>query len=80
MEQLPPTGMPVGLLEEATYEVASSLLAPGDRIVIYTDGVSEARNEQDAFFEDKRVLEVIQAHPAAGCGSGAGFRRRGRAE
>ena len=67
MEQLPPTGMPVGLLEEATYEVASSLLAPGDRIVIYTDGVSEARNEQDAFFEDKRVLEVIQAHPAAGC-------------
>ncbi len=42
--ELEATGMPVGLMEEAEFEVAEQRLAPGDKLVIYTDGVTEAQN------------------------------------
>ena len=36
--------MPVGLIESAEFEVTETTLAAGDKIVIYTDGVTEAQN------------------------------------
>ena len=35
---------------------------PGDVLVLYTDGVTDAHNTQKALFGEKRVLETIQAH------------------
>ncbi len=49
--------LPVGLLPEATYESDRCTLHSGDRVVLVTDGVTEAENARGDFFEDSR-LEV----------------------
>lgn len=36
-------GLPIGLLEEATFESLSFTLSPGDRLVMYSDGVTECQ-------------------------------------
>ena len=52
-----PAAVPLGILPNAVYHHGSLVLAPGDRIVAYTDGLSESRKEGgDAQF-DERLLE-----------------------
>jgi serine phosphatase RsbU (regulator of sigma subunit)/pSer/pThr/pTyr-binding forkhead associated (FHA) protein len=65
--ELAATGMPVGLLEQATFEVATERLQPGDKIVIYSDGVTEAQNARGEFFGKKRLREVVTSHAAESC-------------
>lgn len=67
MELLDPSGMPVGLIDIATYEVRTTQLSPGDKLVIYSDGYTEARNEQGDFFELQPMLNLIREHSAASC-------------
>ncbi|MBZ5704687.1 MAG: SpoIIE family protein phosphatase [Acidobacteriia bacterium] len=52
--------LPVGLLKDATYESDRVHLKPGDRLVLVTDGVTEAENARGDFFEDSR-LETVAA-------------------
>jgi sigma-B regulation protein RsbU (phosphoserine phosphatase) len=52
--------LPVGLLADATYESDRCNLHPGDRVVLVTDGVTEAENARGDFFEDHR-LEAVAA-------------------
>ena len=66
-ESLEATGMPVGLLETAEFEVAQEKLAPGEKLVIYTDGVTESQNTAGEFFGRKRLREVVAAHAAESC-------------
>ncbi len=47
----------MGLLPDAKYESDRCQLKPGDRLVLVTDGVTEAENARGDFFEDSR-LEV----------------------
>ena len=61
------TSMPVGLMESAEFSVAEQHLAPGDRLVIYTDGVTEAQNADHEFFGKKRLREIVAAHAAESC-------------
>jgi len=61
------TGMPVGLLESAEFPVAEYQLSPGDRLVIYTDGVTEAQNSAAEFFGKQRLRQVVIAHAADSC-------------
>jgi sigma-B regulation protein RsbU (phosphoserine phosphatase) len=55
------TGMVLGVAEDAAWEQEVVQLAPGDALVLYTDGVTEARNERDTFFKEDRLLECVQA-------------------
>ena len=48
-----------GLVENFPYEAESIDLAPGTRIVAYTDGVTEAENDALALFGEDRLLESI---------------------
>jgi phosphoserine phosphatase RsbU/P len=66
-EYLETTAMPVGLLPEAEFEVKEMQLSPGDRIVIYTDGVTEAQNPRGEFFGRKPLREVVVAHAGDAC-------------
>jgi serine phosphatase RsbU (regulator of sigma subunit) len=61
-ETLASTGMPLGMLAEATYGVRSVQLQPQDKIVAYSDGLSDAENAQGKVFEASRMKEVIRAH------------------
>jgi len=66
-EYLESTAMPVGILEEADFAVTERQLAPGDRVVIYTDGVTEAENLRSEFFGRKKLRELVVAHAADTC-------------
>jgi len=61
------TGMPVGLIEPAEFAVAEQRLMPGDKVVLYSDGVTEAQNLTGEFFGKKRLHDLIAAHSSEGC-------------
>ncbi|MGE0715005.1 MAG: PP2C family protein-serine/threonine phosphatase [Alphaproteobacteria bacterium] len=52
-------GMPVGIDERAVYAVGTIDLAPGDRVVVYSDGVTEAMNVRKEFFGDDLLLSTL---------------------
>jgi phosphoserine phosphatase RsbU/P len=54
-------GTVVGLVPDVGYYQASVELAPGDLLVIYTDGFSEAMNPRLEEWGEKRLLEAVQA-------------------
>jgi len=66
-EYLETTAMPVGMLPDAEFAVEERQLSPGDRIVIYTDGVTEAQNQRGEFFGRKQLREVVVAHAGDAC-------------
>ena len=61
-EYLEATSMPVGLLPQADFVMEQRQLAPGDRLVLYTDGVTEAQNVRNEFFGGKRLRELAASH------------------
>jgi len=67
LEALEATGMPVGLVEGAEFEAQEITLAPGDKVIIYTDGVTEALNLDGEFFGRRRLREVAAEHRAGSC-------------
>lgn len=54
-------GPVVGLLEFAPFSQASVQLQPGDMVVVFSDGVSEALNAAEEEFGDDRVLAALTA-------------------
>ncbi len=54
-------GMALGMFDHATYESRRIVIAPGDTLVLYTDGITEAENRTGRAFEDSG-LETILAH------------------
>src|SRR5579872_2895778 len=53
--------LPVGLLPDATYQSANIQLKTGDRLILVTDGVTEAENASGQFFEDFRLEAAAKA-------------------
>ena len=53
------SGPPVGLTEDAAFEEARVELAPGDRIVFFSDGVSEALDPQMQPYGPERMLKHL---------------------
>ena len=64
-----PRGLVVGAIDGIRYEAATLQLEPGDRLLAYTDGVTEAEDTQGAMFGDDRLREVLDRcgrHDAVG--------------
>ena len=59
-------GMPLGLFPDMTYEEVEAILEPGDRMVLYSDGLVEARNPQGQIFGFPRLRQVFGQEPAGG--------------
>jgi sigma-B regulation protein RsbU (phosphoserine phosphatase) len=53
-------GCVLGALDTAVYEDARSALAPGDTLMLYTDGVTEAMNGADELYGEKRLQELLR--------------------
>jgi sigma-B regulation protein RsbU (phosphoserine phosphatase) len=51
----------LGIFEDSTWEQGMAELAPGDALVLYTDGVTDAQTDDGIPFGQDRLLEVIQA-------------------
>jgi anti-sigma regulatory factor (Ser/Thr protein kinase) len=59
-------GMPLGLMPGMAYEEKEIMLAPGESVLLYTDGLVEAHNTAGAMFGFPRLQELVAAHPASG--------------
>jgi hypothetical protein len=62
-EMLERGGTIVGILENVAYEEASIQLEPGDRVVLYTDGINEAANAGGELFGEQRLIAAVEAMP-----------------
>jgi serine phosphatase RsbU (regulator of sigma subunit) len=60
VQKLTRTGIPLGVLRGQTWGQESIQMNPGDVLLLYTDGVVEAQNENNSFFGEKRLLTVAQ--------------------
>ncbi|MDZ7335132.1 MAG: SpoIIE family protein phosphatase [candidate division KSB1 bacterium] len=56
------TGVPLGILANAEFQQEQIRLQPGDHILLYTDGVTEARNARGKMFSSRRLEEILN-HP-----------------
>ena len=52
-------GPVVGVVKDLPFQVTSHSLRNGDRLVLYTDGVIEARDEQAALYGEERLMDII---------------------
>ena len=57
----PSTGRPAGLMPFNPIEREPLPLEPGDTFVLFSDGVSEAMNTEEAFYGDDRLLAALAA-------------------
>lgn len=55
-------GLPVGIIPHATYDEIAFDFAPGDRLLLYSDGLVEAENAAGAFFSQERLVDLVKAH------------------
>lgn len=58
MKELPPTGLILGAIPNMTYEEESIDFMPGDVLVLYTDGVSEAMNDDEEEYGEERIKQL----------------------
>jgi sigma-B regulation protein RsbU (phosphoserine phosphatase) len=66
VDRVGPTGFPIGLLSEKPYEVTSLELAQGDALVLYTDGLTEARRPDGEEYGEQRVERLLAQRSTAG--------------
>ena len=64
IERLDVGGLPLGILPDAKYESASVTLAPGDWLIIFTDGLVEAENAGQEEYGETQLLRVINSAAA----------------
>ncbi len=64
-ERLREGGAVLGVFESQTYEMGWAQLFAGDRVVLFTDGVTEACNAADEEFGEARLLQLLNDHRAS---------------
>lgn len=52
-------GIPVGIVKNYKWTIYNTKLNLGDKIILVTDGIYEARNAQNKFYSSQKLLEVI---------------------
>ncbi len=62
LEYLEGEGFPVGLMEDGKYQEKTVKLQRGDRILLYTDGLTGALNVKGEVLGRKRLVELVRAH------------------
>jgi serine phosphatase RsbU (regulator of sigma subunit) len=58
--RLTDSNVPVGLLQDGTFQASTVQLAPGTRVVAVTDGVTEAHDAADEFFDEMRLENAVR--------------------
>jgi serine phosphatase RsbU (regulator of sigma subunit)/anti-sigma regulatory factor (Ser/Thr protein kinase) len=62
VSELRATGMPLGLMPGMSYEEKETVLAPGENILFYSDGIVEAHNLDGNMFSFPRLMELVGKH------------------
>ena len=66
-ERLKSTGTLLGLFPKWEFSIAASTLAPGDVMVLYTDGITEASNKDDEEFGEDRLIQKLTGYRDLAC-------------
>jgi sigma-B regulation protein RsbU (phosphoserine phosphatase) len=53
------TGLAVGAMPDATYRAESVIFRPGDYLVLYTDGVTDADDLAGVHFSKQRLVSIV---------------------
>lgn len=62
---LPPAqSAPLGAMEDMPYQNETLQLEEGEQLLLYTDGVTEAMNEQQELFGEERLMELLKTNPS----------------
>jgi phosphoserine phosphatase RsbU/P len=61
-DRLSPTGLVLGIAPDWTYTTGSTRIGSGDRLVLFTDGITEALSPSGDEFGDERLVEMTRAH------------------
>ncbi len=61
VERLTEGGMVLGVFPDTAYEQAELTLGPGDRLLFYTDGITEARSPADEEYDEGRLVAAAVA-------------------
>lgn len=61
LSELEATGIAMGAVENAAYQSTACPLASGDVLVLYTDGITEANNENGEMYGEARLQETIRS-------------------
>ncbi len=56
----------LGMFESASYPARPFQLGPGDLLVVYSDGLTDAHNQREEMFGEERLLKIIQQEAPAG--------------
>ena len=59
--ELPSTGLVLGIIEDANWTTETLAVRPGDRLLLVTDGVTEAINREGELFGRKRLDDTFEA-------------------
>jgi serine phosphatase RsbU (regulator of sigma subunit) len=66
LARLSATGMALGIIPEARYAPMQAELGPGDRLLLYTDGITEAFNAQDVDYGEERLEAFLRERRSLG--------------
>jgi serine phosphatase RsbU (regulator of sigma subunit) len=66
--------LPFGL-DQAAISVGEEMMEPGDRLLLYTDGITEARGPNGELFGVERLIDHTERHSAAGLPAAETLRR-----
>jgi serine phosphatase RsbU (regulator of sigma subunit) len=62
IEELARTGIPLGVMEETSWNCESIHIEPGDLLVLYTDGMTDALNDREEFYGQERLKQAVQRY------------------
>lgn len=58
--------MPLGLMREVTFQSFDLQMRLGDKLILYSDGLTDVFNERGELFSSRRITEVMVTHHALG--------------
>jgi phosphoserine phosphatase RsbU/P len=62
VRELESSALPLGIMPGQTYATSALMLAPGELLVGFSDGITEAMNQAGEPYGDQRLVQAIQAH------------------
>lgn len=61
VESLNSPNFPLGMFEKASFETSSITLQPGEAVLIFSDGLTEAQNESQEMLGERRVQQILES-------------------
>ena len=62
-ERLPATGIALGMFDQSSYSAVETSVEPGQLLILYSDGITEAENPSGQPLEEPGLQAIVDSHP-----------------